>query len=775
MNNIILDIKRGINVESLLQNCILDIFQNGTTDRTCLEMLSLIKLYQPDIFSKYEESILMKMGLFYKPIKPKTFEDAIFQIYREEINDTEDTGFTPVQAQIIKKINDNNIFSFSSPTSTGKSYVFRYLIKEIKTDSVIIVPSRALINEYFRILNEVFKENKEVNVLTFVDIINTKKAKRNVFIITPERTNELFKLKEQLNVGLILLDEAQLSDDKSVRGLYYDSVIRRITKQFKNAKLVFAYPFIANPEMQFIRNDITIDCKESVSYSQKNVGQIFFSFDNQGNFYHFGISKNTFGNKIKTNFDPLLQVIHRDGTALIYCSKAKIYNKQIFHDFRDYVFACPKRTEVEAKILIEKFRTLIGASDKETGDYRSTMVNFLKRGIVVHHGSLPLSARTILEEFTRKGFCRLCFATSTLDQGINMPFDLVWIDRFQPSKPLSVKNLIGRAGRSTSKPKFDFGQIVIKDASKQQLRKIVENDILLDAISQLDITTDSNDDYKEYKEAIKNDQFSEEFNLTYSELDRVQNETSEFYVRKIISDLFDDQGRLIDISYDLEDEVYVRILGYFCKIYENYLKRPLCIAENYVLTTAIKIMLWRIKGKKFSQIVMFRYSYAAKTRERHKKIAEAKSDTDRKFAISYCNLLPANQITEFAMIPNKNLNPISLTYKQRAIDVDYDRVMVDTYDYMDKLLGFRLGDVFYAAFFKYGVKQSSNSSLKLAQYIKYGTIDEKSIWLLRYGFEFEDFDWIYDMVISIDSTEIKFNDNITTLTDEQFDKIRKFI
>ena len=78
-------------------------------------------------------------------------------------------------------------------------------------------------------------------------------------------------------------------------------------------------------------------------------------------------------------------------------------------------------------------------------------------------------------------------------------------------------------------------------------------------------------------------------------------------------------------------------------------------------------------------------------------------------------------------------------------------------------------------FFKYGVKQSSNSSLKLAQYIKYGTIDEKSIWLLRYGFEFEDFDWIYDMVISIDSTEIKFNDNITTLTDEQFDKIRKFI
>lgn len=148
---------------------------------------------------------------------------------------------------------------------------------------------------------------------------------------------------------------------------------------------------------------------------------------------------------------------------------------------------------------------------------------------------------------------------------------------------------------------------------------------------------------------------------------------------------------------------------------------------------------------------------------------------DKIKARSYCNSLPANQITEFAMIPNKNLNPISLTYKQRAVDVDYDRVMVDTYDYMDKLLGFRLGDVFYATFFKYGEKQSDNLSLKLAQYIKYGTTNEKSIWLLRYGFEFEDFDWIYDKVISIDSTEIKFNDNISSLNEEQLNKIKKFI
>ena len=85
MNNIILDIKRGINVESLLQNCILDIFQNGTTDRTCLEMLSLIKLYQPDIFSKYEESILMKMGLIINQLNQKHLKMQYFKFIEKKL------------------------------------------------------------------------------------------------------------------------------------------------------------------------------------------------------------------------------------------------------------------------------------------------------------------------------------------------------------------------------------------------------------------------------------------------------------------------------------------------------------------------------------------------------------------------------------------------------------------------------------------------------------------------------------------------------------------
>ena len=126
------------------------------------------------------------------------------------------------------------------------------------------------------------------------------------------------------------------------------------------------------------------------------------------------------------------------------------------------------------------------------------------------------------------------------------------------------------------------------------------------------------------------------------------------------------------------------------------------------------------------------------------------------------------------MIPNKKLFPKILTYNQKAYQVEYDRIMVDTYDYIDKLLGFRLGDVFYAAFYKYGELMSSELSFKMSNYIKYGTNDTKEIWILRYGFDFEDMDWLYYNIENIDECGIKLINN-SNLTEEQYNKIKHFI
>ena len=45
----------------------------------------------------------------------------------------------------------------------------------------------------------------------------------------------------------------------------------------------------------------------------------------------------------------------------------------------------------------------------------------------------------------------------------------------------------------------------------------------------------------------------------------------------------------------------------------------------------------------------------------------------------------------------------------------------------------------------------------MSNYIKYGTNDNTEIWLMKYGFDFEDIEWIKQYVENIDENEIVFN------------------
>ena len=135
----------------------------------------------------------------------------------------------------------------------------------------------------------------------------------------------------------------------------------------------------------------------------------------------------------------------------------------------------------------------------------------------------------------------------------------------------------------------------------------------------------------------------------------------------------------------------------------------------------------------------------------------------------------ADYFTGYNDLPNKKLKRYSLFGDLPAEMVDYDRVVYDTYDYLDKLIGFKLSDVFYAVFFQHYLRTNNMLSLKMSNYVKYGTDNEKEIWLLKYGFSFEDIDWLYNCVDKIDEQEIKFNDNIDKLNEFQYSLIERYL
>ena len=411
MENLIHKIINGENIEEIVSFVLNRIYTNGPTNISDMEILSYLSLYQRNTFERYKESILNYIGAFYKEAASNSLKDTVFSLYRDCIQEEFAHLYTPVQANIVHNISSNKCFSFSAPTSTGKSYVFLSLIKESQHDVVIIVPSRALINEFYIKLNSSITD-KSVNILTFIDKINTRKANRNIFIVTPERCRELFKY-EDFNVELFLFDEAQLSDEESKRGLYFDSIVRRCQRSYPDAKFVFAHPFVANPDSQIKKNHFDEDTSKAFRYEQKNVGQLFMCMD-EGRFYHFGVEKDLMGKtKVLYEGDPIETAIHNGKSILFYVSKSSILNTTFLNKFEKYINLCVDLNTEDVDIYLDNLKRYTGGNTIENQNYYSQMLSLLKRGIVIHHGSLPLQTRIIIENFTKSGFCRLCFATST--------------------------------------------------------------------------------------------------------------------------------------------------------------------------------------------------------------------------------------------------------------------------------------------------------------------------------------------------------------------------
>jgi len=179
-------------------------------------------------------------------------------------------------------------------------------------------------------------------------------------------------------------------------------------------------------------------------------------------------------------------------------------------------------------------------------------------------------------------------------------------------------------------------------------------------------------------------------------------------------------------------------------------------------------MIWKVHGKTFSKICQERYAYVSNVAQRRLWSRVGQQDRADSLTVRY--------IAGYSDIPDKELRTFPLfPAETKGKDVDYDRIVYDTYDFLDKLIGFKLSDLFYAIFHQYYLAYQDDRAERLAKYIKYGTEDSTEIWMLRYGFSFEEIEWLKPYVEGIDETEIKFNEKIENLSDAQKSSISKFI
>ena len=578
----------------------------------------------------------------------------------------------------------------------------------------------------------------------------------------------IFNHVNELSVDLMLFDEAQLSDEMSVRGLYYDGLVRRCYHSFPGAKFVFAHPYIANPGAQIAKNNLTGQYSNSKTYSFRNIGQMFLLYNSDTNkYFHFGIDKNVMGGTRRDcYFDPIERAIHSNGSTLIYMSKAKVVNYDFLKEYDRYVKMCPEIHTDMVDDIIEELKLYTGGNTSENGDFYSRFISLLRRGIVIHHGSMPLRTRALVEKFVNNRLCRLCFSTSTLEQGINMPFDVVLLDRFENSKPLAIKNLIGRAGRSSNKDDFDIGYVVVtSNANMTKLRNILLEESVIKDYSSLDRQDALDEDFHDYKEAINNHTMDDRFNMPPVVLQRIVEGDGSQEVKDVLDIMFDKEGNLIP-KENYKDIASSAATG-MQKIYERSLDRILGDGEKNVFNTAIQLMLIRLLfHATFKQLCRWRYYNASKLKERKQREKKGlKSDH-----------LTSAFVTGFRDLPKKDLQVFSLFPKgTKAKDVSYDTILYDTYDFLDKLIDFKLGELFYAAFMSYFEKNQDERAERFSKLLRYGTDNSRYIWMIRYGMEFEDIEKLDAHIKSIDANGIDFYDSINEVSEKDKEVIKRYM
>lgn len=753
--------------KELLSSILLDLHRDGPVNQEKLEALSYLKHFHPEVIKENEPRLMYLLGLFYKASEPSDLISIAYSIFQDSIKTDYAATLTPVQARIQKQIMGLKYFSFSAPTSTGKSYILRELILKIPNDIVIVLPSRALISEYLLAVRNIVKDNKEILVLQFVDIVNIRKTRRRIFIITPERGGELFKFKEHLDIGLFIFDEAQISE-AGLRGLTFDALVRRVDKTFPAAKKAFVHPFVENPQAQLSKHGFKDNAGAQV-FNQNAVGKIFIEADN-GKFQLFSPFIKDFNFKKNKHIianDIAEDVLSAKGSVLVYVSKQFIYEQRYRTEFKKYIDLCPKITNPEALSIINEVETLIGAKEQH-----SEMIDLMRQGVIIHHGSIPLSVRYLIEAFANKHFARICFATSTLAQGVNIPFDLVWIDNLRffgtkENQTLGLKNLIGRAGRTSQNiNNFDYGYVVVSDCESFVERFARGTEISTSSI--LDDPTSANDsDVTEFVSAVKNGTIDEDYSLPASKVERLRSKESQHLITNILDLLFNGDRIITGDEYRaLSKDDRGAIRTSFARIFELSLNRDIEGGERSVLSTAISILLWQIQGRSFRTLIGLRHSYLSRRSEQseiNKRFREGKiSEPQREQELGGLKV----RFTAIAtQLPSKGTRKVSRFPGVAVNEINYDVLVYDTYDYLDKVISFSLSDVYISAFNQYFLEKKDARAAAFVNFFRYGTNNPVAILLMRYGFSADNLESIIPHVKSISENEIVFAPSSSEVSD----------
>ncbi len=450
-----------------------DILSNSkspTSRNKAYQIITLLnqKYKANPFYQTFAHSVLAKLGNFPAIEYLKNVDENISELpferdiekkvkeFIQAVPDTEDLIFTDSQFELYTKISNSKHFSFSGPTSMGKSFIIKSFIRKVignkpPENIVIMVPTRALINQFSIDLNKELKVvlehyNYIVATNSNVSELPSETQQRYIFVLTPERLLSYLSQKNNPSFAYLFVDEAhKLAAEKDIRAVTAYSAISKSLKQNKNLNLYFASPNVSNPEvfLKLFKKDENLNYKTIETPVSQNLFFVDMTQNKathylEAEYYQFDsdIVKNA-----KSIFD-VLSLLGENTNNIVYCS-----SRFEAIDKAEKMFSYLNRQEATKSKNIKKvIQQIKGYIHK---DYY--LADFLNKGVAYHFGNLPQIIRNKVEALFKEREIAYVFCTSTLLEGVNMPAKNVFILNNKNGRndfePIDFWNLAGRAGR----------------------------------------------------------------------------------------------------------------------------------------------------------------------------------------------------------------------------------------------------------------------------------------------------------------------------------------
>lgn len=557
-----------------------DILSNSKNPKARNKAYQIITLLNEDFktnpyYQTFSHSVLAKLGNFpgIEFLKNENnnselpFDRELEKKVKEFIQavpDTEDLIFTDSQFELYKKISGSKHFSFSGPTSMGKSFMIKSFIRKVVGNKppeniVIMVPTRALINQFSMDLNKELKvilEHYNYTVITNSNASELPTTEHNyIFVLTPERLLSYLSQKNNPTIAYLFIDEAhKLAAEKDTRAVTAYSAISKALRQYPNLNLYFSSPNVANPEvfLKLFKKDEKMFFRTIETPVAQNL--FFVDLTTKKVTHYLDNGTYLFEPKVITQSTSIYDIISSmggDDSNIVYCSsKADAVDKAA------KLYQQNENKEIEisrnVKRVIRQIRAYIH-KDYYLGE-------FLNRGIGYHFGNLPQIIRNKVEGLFKEREINYVFCTSTLLEGVNLPAKNVFIlnnkngrNTFQP---IDFWNLAGRAGRL--KHELSGNIICLKETEKDwkkpeellevgmeiKLNPSVEN-YIDKKLKKIEQVLNENPDIKNETETMKEilRYIANIISIDTLEIERA-NYTSEI-IKKLIAD---NKGNIIELA-----------------------------------------------------------------------------------------------------------------------------------------------------------------------------------------------------------------------------------